>query len=272
MPGQEETTSSRETIGTYASQTHIHAPQPINSAALQRLQAILDLYDIILDDGSIAADDVTPQVSTTSLDLGSGILTTTNSDIPSDGAVKSHGLSEYPPIDYPDTIREDNANVELQEDETETPEQVTFWPVLERYLNDPTLPCPEPICPVCFDVMLVLGLDQDVMEDFSSDYERCVVLLCGHLIGNRCFDEYVSNHLDSEDNIYWQDGEQEFWVVPTPCPICRTRVGCRRCGQSYGSACLPASIEDEWVDVSLVLTGPAEPQEFCEDCSIFLEE
>ncbi|KAL2284343.1 hypothetical protein FJTKL_09045 [Diaporthe vaccinii] len=272
MPGQEETTSPGEIIGKHASQTHIHTPQPINSAALQRLQAVLELYDIIRDDGSIAAGDVTPQVGTASLDLGSGILTTTNSDTPSDGAVKSHDLSESPPFDYPDATSEYNANVELQEDETDTPEQVTFWPILERYLNDPSLPCPELICPVCFDVMVVLGLDQDVREDLSSDYERCIVLLCGHLIGNRCLDEHVSKHLDSEDNKYWQDGEQEFWFMPTPCPTCRTRVGCRRCGQSYESACLPASIEDEWVDVSLVLTGPVEPQEFCEDCSIYLEE
>lgn len=272
MPGQEETTSPGETIGKYDSQTHIHTPQPVNSAALHRLQAILELYDILDGDSSTAAGDVTPQVGTASLDLESGILHTTNPDTPSDDAVKSHDLAESSPIDYPDTASEDNANVELEEDEADTPEQVTFWPILERYLNDPTLPCPEPICPICFDVMLVLGLDQDVSEDLSSEYERCVVLLCGHLIGNRCFEEHVSKHLEDESNQDWRDEEKELWLIPTPCPTCRTRVGCRRCGKSYKSARLPASIEDEWVDVSLVLTGPAEPPEFCEDCLEDLEE
>lgn len=272
MPGQEETTSPRETLGEYASQTHIHDPQPINLAALHRLQAMLELHDTLVGSGSVAEGDVTPQVGTASLDLGSGILPTTNSEMPSDGPVKSYELSGSPLVDFPDTASEDNASVEPQEGDTHTPEQVTFWPILERYLNDPSLPCPEPICTVCFDMMPVLGLDQDVSEDLSFDYERCVVLLCGHLIGNRCFDQHVSKHLQNEENRYWQDEEQELWFIPTPCPTCRTRVGCRRCGELYRRASLPACIEDEWVDVSLILAGPAAPPEFCEDCSEYLGE
>lgn len=265
MPGQEEITSPREIIGEHTSQTHIHAPQPVNLAAVRRIQAFLELYDALMSNDSIAAGDVTPQVGTAGLNQSSGIRAPANSETPSDSA-------ESPPINHPDTASEDNTSVVLQENETRTPERVTFWPELERYLNNPTLPCPEPICTVCFDVMPVLGLDQDVRENLSPDYERCVVLLCGHLIGSRCFDEYVLELSSNRNNRYLQDEEQESWFIPTTCPTCRTRLGCRRCGESYKSARLPAFTEDEWVIVSLILTGPGGPPEFCEDCSEYLEE
>ncbi|KAG6364707.1 hypothetical protein INS49_006311 [Diaporthe citri] len=205
MPEREEIISPRETTGEHSYQTRIHSPQPVNLAALRRLEAILDICDTSIGNSPIAAGGFLPQVDTASLHREFAIIAAANSAATSDGGVKSHDLLESPPTPYPSTVSQDNTNLELEEDSAQTPEHITFWPALERHLNHPTLPRPRPICTVCFDVMPVLGLDQAVREDPSYDYERCVVLLCGHLIGERCLDEHVSKHVENESNRYWQE-------------------------------------------------------------------
>lgn len=266
MQAPEETASFSEAAGKQPSQVNIHAPQPINLAALRRLRAILDLYETTLDNGPVAARDDVPQMGTSAMNLRPGILATTNPDAPSRDVFNFQDPPEFPPSPYPSTVNQDNTNVEFQEDKPLAPEQVTYWPVLERYLDYPTLPCPEPWCSVCCNEMLVLGLDQVPKEDPAIDYEKCIVLLCGHLIGSRCFDDLISTHFESLEVEDWQDEQGECWFDPATCPICRMSLSCRRCGLIHERAILPASIEDGWEDVSLILLGPPGAPEFCEDC------
>lgn len=269
MPARARNKPSRETTGGYVPQIRIHAPQPINLAALHRLRMIIELYDTPCDNGWIAASDATPQLDIVNMDLNSGTLATTNPDIPSQGVGNFHGLPGSWRRPSPSAISQDNTNMGFREGRPQIPEQVTFWPVLERHLRDPSLPRPDLRCMICPDVMLVLGLHQFVRVDVSFDYEKCVVLPCGHLIGSRCFHEYISKHSESDRD--WQDEQQELWLKPLTCPICRMGLLCRRCGLSYQKACLPAFIDDELVDLSSILTGPAELPELCESCSEDLE-
>lgn len=117
--------------------------------------------------------------------------------------------------------------------------------------------------------MHVLGLDQAAEDDPGSDFEKCRVLLCGHLIGSRCFDEYISKRSESMQD--QQDEQQELESIAALCPMCKTGLGCPRCGRLYESALLPALIEDEFPDVPSILAGPAEPLGACEDCLVELQ-
>lgn len=58
MPIQGDVPSQNEIAGNHSSNMETEAPQPINLAALHRLNAILELKDIPLVDGLIAADDI----------------------------------------------------------------------------------------------------------------------------------------------------------------------------------------------------------------------
>lgn len=264
MQAPEETTYADEAASKQPSQVKIHAPQPINLAVLRCLRALLDLDDTTNDNDPAATRDDTPQIGTST--IRPGFLATANPDAPSHDVLISQDPPEFPPSPYPSTVNQDNTNVEFQEVEPLEPEQVTYWPVLERYLDYPTLPCPEPWCSVCCNEMPVLGLDQVPKEDPAIDYEKCVVLLCGHLIGSRCFDDLISIHFESLEVEDWQDEDGESWFDPATCPICRMSLSCRRCGLIHERAILPASIEDGWEDVSLILLGPPGAPEFCEDC------
>lgn len=266
MQASEENTFPSEAEGKQPSQVHIHAPQPINLAVLQRLQAILDLEDTFIDNGPVAARDDSPQIGTSNMDLRPGTIATVNPDTPSHSVFRPQDSPGFPPSPYLSTINQYNTNAEFQEKKPLEPERVTFWPVLERYLDYPTLPCPEPWCSVCCNEMLVLGLDQVPKEDPEIDYEKCIVLLCGHLIGSRCFDDLISTHFEGLEAEEWQDEHRENWFDPATCRICRMSLSCRRCGLIHKRAILPASIEDGWEDVSLILLGPPGAPEFCEDC------
>lgn len=264
MQTLEEFTSLSEADSKQPSQINIHAPQPINLAELQRLQAILDLRNPFIDNGPVAARDDAPQIGTSNMDLRPGTIATVNPNTPS--VFRPQDSPGFPPSPYLSTINQDNTNVEFQEEEPREPERVTFWPVLERYLDYPTLPCPEPWCSVCCNEMPVLGLDQVPEEEPEIYYEKCVVLLCGHLIGSRCFDDLISTHFEGLEAEDWQDEYRENWFDPATCPICRMSLICRRCGLTHKRAILPASIEDGWEDVSLILLGPPGAPDFCEDC------
>lgn len=271
MQTPQETKTPSEAASKHPFQVNIHAPQPVNLAAVRGVQAFLDLYGTSIDDGPIPRRHDAPQTGTSSMDLRSGILSTANQETPSRNVFKSQNSPEIPPNPYPGTIIQDTTNANFQEEKPPEPERVTFWPVLERYLDYPTLPCPQPWCSVCCNEMLVLGLDQVPKEDPAIDYEKCIVLLCGHLIGSRCFDDLISKHFESLEAEEWQLHEhREDWFDPATCPICRMSLSCRRCGLIHKRAILPASIGDGWEDVSLILLGPPGAPEFCEDCAAHL--
>lgn len=94
------------------------------------------------------------------------------------------------------------------------------------------------------------------------------MLLCGHLIGSHCFDEYILERLESMQD--QQDEQPEFGSIAASCPICRMNLGCPQCGRLYESAVLPALIGDEFPDVSSILAGPVGHLEICEDCLVEL--
>lgn len=230
-------------------------------AAWPHIRRVLG-YD---DNDSTAADDVAPRSVSSSPDE----LAPVDSAVPSRDIIEPHDLSEDPPSPRSGNSSQDNIRVESPVNRSQSPEQVTFWPALERYLDDPSLPRPELRCMICLELMPVLGVDRGGEEEASPGSEKCRVLLCGHLIGNRCFDEYISNHFERSQN--QQDEQQEAGFTSAACPICRTSLGCRRCGLLYKSATLPALVGDEIVDVPPILVGSAEPPETCEDCIANLE-
>lgn len=261
MPRQDGSQFSRQITDIHSFQIHIHAPQPVDAAAMHRLQAILELEDNYLANDSTGTGEAAYQSDTLSPDL----LAIGDSAMPFHGVNGSHHLPQCPLNPQFTTISQDNTNV----DKPQMPEEVIYWPVLKRYLDDPSLACPEPRCVICLETMHVLSLDQAAADDPGSDFERCRVLLCGHLIGSRCFDEYISKRSESMQD--QQDEQQEFESIAAPCPICKTDLGCPRCGRLYESALIPAFIEDEFPDVPSILKWPAKPLGICEDCLVELQ-
>lgn len=118
MPPQDGYLFSRQITGIQSSQIHIHAPQPVNAAAMHRLQAIFELEDNYLASDSTGTGEAAYQSNTSSADL----FDIGDSAMPFHGVNRSRHLSQCPLNPQFTTISQDNTNM----DKPQMPEEVTF--------------------------------------------------------------------------------------------------------------------------------------------------
>lgn len=265
MSAQDET---RTPIGgTDPSQIQIHAPQPINLAAQHRLQVVLEL-DYPPFANSSGLGDIASFVDASTPNSTSGDLTTTYPATPLQSVLPYNNLSESSPHPDSDTVGRSNTTATAQVGTSKPPEEITFWPGLKDYLDDPTLLYLEPTCMVCFDTVLVIGFNQVVKEDDQLNCENCLVLPCGHFIGDDCFGKYLSKHCE-EMQARPQDNRVS-WYPPLGCPICRTEVELRigDCGHLTVGCRPPTLVEDNISGAGSSQKWSMKLMEICEGCLI----